>query len=301
MNAVCGSGEAADFLIRQLRQCQSELHEKSKQLWAEMEHLKQSCRDDSLQQMQTLLNTAITSSALFHNNLGSLCRILTQYRDFLNNLYIYTGAVSQIGTQPGNPSAPVYQPSSTKQAWHLENGSCVFDSPDALGKQLDTQQGKTNLGGSCGICSCENVARMAGLSASEDSVYQLARKKGLCTPEGGSTPSGRASLLTEMGIPAHCEPLLTPAQLAAPVMNGQGVILSVLSDVFYQEISSSAGLHAITVTSVRVDSKGRIEGFYICDSNAHALGRTGSVFYEVDRLWPCLSGRDMVVTDQSIR
>lgn len=301
MSAVCGSGEAADLLIRRLRQCQSELHEKSKQLWAEMEHLKQSCRDDSLQQMQALLNTAVTSSALFHNDLGSLCQILTQYRDFLNDLYIYTGAVSQIGTQPGNPSAPVYQPSATKQAWHLENGSCVFDSPDTLGKQLDTQQGKTHLSGSCGICSCENVARMAGLSASEDSVYRFAYKKGLCTPEGGTTPSSRASLLTEMGIPAHCEPLLTPAQLAAPVMNGQGVIISVLSDAFYQESSPSADLHAITVTSVRVDSKGRIEGFYICDSNAHVLGKTGSVFYEVDRLWPCLSGRDMVVTDQSIR
>lgn len=295
---LCGSSDEAQKLQQQLRMCQNAMRSKNQILFRQMENVERTCHDDSLPRMQGYLLHAIDMSQKFCTTLDTLCETLTQYRDLLNDLYINTEAAPQVTSRDGSRE---YQVSTTKQKWHVTDNGIIYDSPDTAGKSLNTAQYKSELGGSCGLCCCQNVGILSGKALEEMDVYRMAFAKGLCSKEGGTSAAGIASILTALGIPSHCEPMFTPSQLAANVMNGKGVIVSVIANDFYHLTQPEIELHAVTVTSVKVDKKGRIEGFYICDSNADALGKSGGEYYSKEDLWAVLSGNDVIVTDGAIR
>lgn len=68
----------------------------------------------------------------------------------------------------------------TNETWHKDNdGMDVYNTPAETGKKLDTNQGKVQgYQGTCGIVSCVNILRLAGLSdISEEQVFICCEKK----------------------------------------------------------------------------------------------------------------------------
>lgn len=197
----------------------------------------------------------------------------------------------------------------------------TYDSPIETGKMLDRCQGKVeNFDGTCGLCSCENVLRMAGVNVNEadlvkyasttrggKSILSLLTGKKLCTTgsspssNGGTSAADRKKVLEHFGVPSYTAPQSVQT-IADAVSNGQGVIASVYPETLYYRRRPVYGdLHAVTVTSVQKDSGGNILGFYVCDSNSDALGETGATYYTVEEFQNALSPRECNITSTIIR
>ncbi len=184
----------------------------------------------------------------------------------------------------------------TRQEWHTDYicGMRVFDSPQETGATLNCNQGVTQenggegvegFEGTCGLVSCENVLRMAGVDVTEAEIVQYARthrasifsSRNLCTTNsepcenGGTYPQDRQAVLRHYGIESDCQNV-NIEQLAEYVESGRGVIATVDANVlWYGERRSQEACHAITVTSVaRNPYNNQILGFYICDSGSRS-------------------------------
>lgn len=214
--------------------------------------------------------------------------------------------------------------SHTAESWIKGAGNTlIYNTPLETGKKLDIRQGKVkNFEGTCGLVSCVNVLRMAGVPITEADVVKYASttyeentnafvasltKKTLCVTNsasslnGGTSASSRKKILEHFGIPSH-----TASQsietIADAVSSGHGVIASVHAETLYfKRRPIHPDLHAITITSVEQDNSGKILGFYVCDSNAYALGGTGATYYTADELEEALSDRECNITTTIIR
>lgn len=90
--------------------------------------------------------------------------------------------------------------------------------------------------------------------------------------------------------------------IADAVSTGHGVIASVHAErLYFKRRPIHADLHAITITSVKKDNTGSILGFYVCDSNAFALGGTGATYYTAEEIEEALSERECNITSTIIR
>lgn len=200
-------------------------------------------------------------------------------------------------------------------------GNQVYDSPDVIGQYLYASQGSayTNIQGTCGLCSCANVLRLAGVNLGEKDMIDYAmetKSKGipfsrLCTfsptsasASGGTSPRARKKILEHFGVPSETVPvemkdgMATQAAIdtiAEHVAQGKGVIISVHAGVLYGGASIKGDYHAVTVVSVTKNKYGDVAGFHICDSNR------GTVFIPAVRLQSALTGNDMNVTKTHIR
>ncbi len=184
----------------------------------------------------------------------------------------------------------------------------MFDSPEETGLKLDSHQGKTDrFQGTCGIVSCENVLRLAGVDITEEEVVKYAsRRHGLkharlCTvglnalSNGGTTASDRKKILAHYGMNSFC---LKPSieEMARCVEEGRGVIISVFAGELYYGQSIVHDSHAVTVTATKRSPDGKLEGFYLCDSNDRP-----ATFYHTAVIEKALTGHDMNVTESVIR
>lgn len=199
----------------------------------------------------------------------------------------------------------------TKQVWKRNSDGMIYDSPIETGRTLDSNQGKVQgYSGTCGIVACVNVARLAGIGATEENTLEIAINNNLCDREkitpifrkhiqgGGTTPKERKELLKQMGIESHLEVASINA-IAKRVAEGRGVIVSVRSEKLWGD-DNSKGLHAITVTSVMKNQRGEICGFFVCDSGTG--GVDSAKFYTADELNNALTPkRPMNVTSNIIR
>lgn len=184
------------------------------------------------------------------------------------------------------------------------DGGRTYNTPSETGKNLDYHQGKMKgFSGTCGLCSCENILRLAGVNVSEHDIVQYAAKNGLCVTgraedeNGGTNYESRKIILEAFGVASSLLPQ-NLSTIADAITSGKGVIISVDAGLLWNDVRYINGLHAVTVTSVDFDSEGNIESFHICDS--------GSSTYDMvvprDKLQNCLAiNRKMNVTQQIIR
>lgn len=201
--------------------------------------------------------------------------------------------------------------SKTSETWHTRpDGSRVFDSPHETGARLDSRQGKVaGFLGTCGLVSCVNVLRMAGIRETEQNVVAYARntRSGrhgtpLCSVgsffaenNGATNAEDRNEILARYGVHSVALPAVTK-DIADYVEKGHGVILSVHANMLYHGYTAGNDLHAVTVTSTHRSADGTLLGFYLCDSNGES-----DAYYTASELNAALSGRKMNVTTGIIR
>ena len=231
-----------------------------------------------------------------------------------------SGQLSQSSQQNTSPRSL----GKTTQGWEKDNeGNLTYNSPIKTGQKLDFHQGKVkNFGGTCGLCSCENVLRMAGVPVSEVDIVRyasttyeetnnffvpsltgrtLCRTGSATSSNGGTSAKARKQILEHFGVPSYTAKQSIET-IAAAVSEGHGVIASVHAErLYFKRRPIHSDLHAITVTSVKKDSKGKILGFYVCDSNAFALGGTGATYYTAEEIEGALSERECNITSTIIR
>ena len=194
------------------------------------------------------------------------------------------------------------------------NGNLVYDSPIEMSVYLYNNQGSADSSyqGTCGLCSCANILRLAGVNYGEKDVLEFAKnQRGLIEydPEnpyasGGTNPQSRREILEHFGISSGVFPVKmdqgvasqeTVEEIANFVADGKGVILSVHADYLYYGRSMDDDFHAVTVSSVVKNTNGDITGFYIADSN------TGTKYYTAQQIQNALTGNAMNVTHTHIR
>lgn len=235
--------------------------------------------------------------------------------------------------------------SSTAQEWKRQSdGSYIYNTPIETGSKLDCHQGKyvkehpgrnkEEFHGTCGLVSCENILRLAGVSITEATVVEYASsttvekripflngstiRKTLCrtgsdpSQNGGTGAEDRKIILDHFGIPSRTakQEITT---IAKAVASGRGVIASIYPKKLYKNLPISKEIgsgmtHAITITSVKVDANGKVIGFYVCDSNAHSLvvynqitEESGAMYYSAKELEEAFTDRECNITETIIR
>lgn len=256
---------------------------------------------------------------------------LTHYVDTESTTFSHSSDSSTIKNQilsskPVQPSAKnqlLKQPrslSSTAQSWKKSNdGSFTYNSPIETCDKLDCKQGKVeNYLGTCGLVSCENILRMAGIPINESDVVKFASRthvenskapvnnQTLCVSNsspyanGGTGAKSRQKILEHYGIPSYTAKQSVDT-IAKAVISGHGVIISVHAGMLYQKRRVLNDLHAITVLSVKTDTDGNVIGFYVCDSNSEAMGKKGAMYYSIEEISDSLSDRECNITSTIIR
>lgn len=214
--------------------------------------------------------------------------------------------------------------SKTKQVWHQDDPYIkTFNSPEETGAYLNCNQGVSEkmggegvegFEGTCGLVSCENVLRMAGVKITEAEVvnYAKSHKRGfrhLCTinskaeNNGGTYAQDRQKILSHYGIDSKIEYFIDLERIANYVTEGRGVIASVdACMLWYGAVSAVPARHAITITSVERDAfSNEITAFYICDSGSRNGDSSRRV--DADLLYEALkpTGGELNVTNTIIR
>lgn len=214
--------------------------------------------------------------------------------------------------------------SKTAQTWNKTvDGTRIYNAPHETGSKLDFHQGKVqNFEGTCGLVSCENILRLAGVPISENEIVKYAsstyevddgsftsslKRQTLCRTNsdsqsnGGTSALSRRKILEHYGISSYTSKQSINI-IADAVSSGRGVIASVHAETLYfKRRPIHPDLHAVTVTSVHKDVDGSILGFYICDSNAYAYGGTGATYYTAKEFEDALSERECNITSTIIR
>lgn len=181
----------------------------------------------------------------------------------------------------------------TSQKWSSNGDSTItFDSPDALGKNLETAQKYSN----CGLCAVQNIAYMSGVKTDQDTLIRTAYQNGRCDRGGGTSYSDRKAVLQALGIESYtAEPTID--NIVSAVMSGRGVIASVDAYELYNIDTTEVGYHAVAITSVTLDENGNATEIIVCDSNAKARGQSGAKRYSVEEFKNALTGRPLNITE----
>ena len=275
-------------------------------------------RDDILDLAQRVLQKADEIEELVALNWGATATAAVATGVIASNSTNGTSSLVPNRTAPRDLLASQY--SFSKDS----DGNMVYDSPNEMNQYLYKTQGSADAAfqGTCGLCSCANILRLAGVNASEAEMIAYASKTrdpnsfngmlcatGYSDPglNGGTSPKSRQQILEHFGIDSGIFPLShepdgsisdkTVSQIADYVSAGRGVILSVHADVLWNDASFGVeDYHAVTVTSVKKNSAGDVLGFYICDS-----ANGGTTYYSAEKVKRALTGSPMNVTYPIIR
>ncbi|WP_417229329.1 hypothetical protein [Thermophilibacter sp.] len=211
-------------------------------------------------------------------------------------------------SSPGEVARTVFGLSATTQRiMMLPNGNACFNAPDVTGQSLNFRQGNAVRGfqGTCGLCSCENVARLAGKDITEADVISTARRLNCCVQNrkdpgdnGGTSPAGRQAILRSLGIDSVLDNDISLGHIAGLIESGRGVIASVGVRDFWPNYPHK-GNHAITITSVERAPSGQVVAFYVCDSGSRNPDFARRV--EAALLARSLNPRPLNVTKSPIR
>lgn len=173
------------------------------------------------------------------------------------------------------------------------SGMEVYDSPLEMDQYLYSKQGSAydNFKGTCGLCSCANILRLAGVNYGEKEMIDYAAdpqgglfSTKLCTvnpfsasASGGTTPKQRQQILDHFGVSSSIWNIKTDADgktsietindIGRWVSEGRGVIVDVDAGLFYNSPPNYGKGHAVTITSVEKNKYGDVTAFYILDSN----------------------------------
>lgn len=206
------------------------------------------------------------------------------------------------------------RPEKTQYGWKANEDGFIYDHPFEMASYLCDSQGSAysaNFTGTCGLCSCANVLRLAGVDLGEKEMIDFAAPGKLCdykdgepAASGGTGPWERREILSHFGADSDIVPVdMSGGQatsdsvqrIADYVSDGRGVIISVHANTLYASGPAEDDYHAVVVTSVRKDGFGNTTGFYIADSNI------GTTYYPASLLQKALTGNPMNVTAGSVR
>jgi uncharacterized Zn-binding protein involved in type VI secretion len=156
--------------------------------------------------------------------------------------------------------------------------------------------------GNCGVESCRQILVAKGIHTQEiqllrEAIDNLHAEYDDIEPteSGGTSPLGRQLILEGKGVKNHFEDQ-TIENIAQCVSEGKGVITSHDAGVLWSD-PSVAGGHAVTVTGVRYNARGKIESFIINDTGTGEGGVEVPYFRFKDSLRP---NRAINVTDDPI-
>lgn len=186
----------------------------------------------------------------------------------------------------------------------------LYNKPFDTAKELISKQGKNsyNMEGTCGLCQCANVLRLAGVNDADENLTIETALQGSSNivdaldfdnpyPEerGGTTSAGRQEILSRLGLETYILPIsvirqYTVNKIAQAVYTGHGVILSV--DVERLWRNGQSGGHAISLLSVSSDRR----VFVYSDTGTGEIGTISS-----RDLAYALTGRPANITTNIIR
>lgn len=168
----------------------------------------------------------------------------------------------------------------------LPDGRETLVIGDVKGLSAFTHRQGDNIlgfGGTCGLCSCQDLLCQFGLRLSEDDIVLHATLNDQCyvspvaSESGGTTVSDQVEILRDYGVPANFEIAESLEDLAADIEQDRGVILEVNAGVIWDNaLYYGAGEmnHAVVATGVSRDPEtGDIQGFYINDTGTGTSGQ----------------------------
>ena len=300
---VSGVVTSAENAITQLRTSSKQINEMLTLVNSVMQGSNQREYHDFINQL------SITQKKL-DNAIDNLMVVVKQGEDWLRGHVLnnnkgsnaFNGYVNVVDQSEANTAEESFKPTrktprdlSVSQYGFTkdESGMEIYDSPLEVDKYLYAQQGSAydNFKGTCGLCSCANVLRLAGVNYGEKEMidYAANRQEGLfntrlCTvnpfnasASGGTTPKQRQQILDYFGVSSSIWNVKTDADgktsidtindLAKWVSEGRGVIVDVDAGLFYNSPKNYGKGHAVTLTSVEKNKYGDVTAFYILDSN----------------------------------
>ena len=306
---IFGTAEDIRRIRTEIKQQVNIILEKTMAMHHEISELNRYSVDSGIEDISNFIRSILLLLESHINEVKLLLRALEQYEEILredrkthSNRILCAGLqVKRRGRKEIN-SLHFY--SRTHETWKDKEGLLIYNNPEEKRAVLELNQGKVpGYKGTCGICSCVNVLRLAGMEITEEEVVRYAKAKKLCQnglfntrANGGTGPKERQKILADYGVDSSIEEC-SVERMAEYVSQGKGVIISV--NAFELWGYGVGGLHAITVTSVVKNRKGGIVGFFVADSGQH--GKDGNGYYDKDLLEQCLSGRPMNVTRNIIR
>ena len=302
---IIGNALEVTKMEKGLNNCIMQLGESIKRMNAAVAGLDTGWRDLEYQQVRDVVLKVMESVSNHLEYLADLRNGLIRYRELLERDSVAERGSSNIGSHTLYATPNNY--SETRETWQKTYDAIVYDSPIEKRKELELNQGKVDrFKGTCGLCSCVNVLRLAGVAISEEEMVAFARDNHLCTnhfwmmsaQNGGTSAEDRQKILKHFGISSmQMQPDIE--SIATAVENGKGVIISVHAYRLWYDMASTTDFHAVTITSVKRDRGGNILGFYIADSGIHEKDGVG--YYSRERLENALTKRPMNVTTQIIR
>lgn len=302
---IAGNEEDVARLVQEIKDCIMQLSENIKLMNGALAVLDNDWIDMEYQQMRDVVYNVMKSVGSHLDDIVDLCNGLHRYGALLErgNCENKCNDSSVIFKKEADPNCF----SVTQETWHKLDNAIVYDRPVEKRKDLELSQGKVHrFHGTCGLCSCVNILRLAGVAITEKEMVAFAREHKLCQnhfwlkseKNGATSADDRQQILKYFGISSVLMPPDIEA-IADAVENGKGVIISVYASQLWNVRKSSEDLHAVAVTSVKKDCEGNILGFYIADSGIH--GMDGDGYYSKDKLQSALTKRFMNVTTQVIR
>lgn len=322
---IIGTVEEADKLITAIKQIVPYINDLTKQMKRRTDLFLETQLCGEGQQIAELLDKVERMLYEALDDVSCLCKIIVDYRNILAEHANAGDELLSIQKLPINHMKPYGKHprdlAVSSYGFHQnDSGMQVYDSPEEVSQYLYTTQGKANhrFKGTCGLCSCANILRLAGADYGEGEMINYASThydsagNRLCDADsllpggnGGTTPKARKKILEHFGISSSVFAVNmehgiaseeTMEQIGRYVSEGRGVILSVFSGEFNPaKYRWNNGPHAVTVVSVTKDGNGKIRGYHICDSNYK------TEYYDVERIRRSLTGNDMNVTTQIIR
>ena len=188
----------------------------------------------------------------------------------------------------------------------------MYNKPYETARTLIVNQGgnSRNMQGTCGLCQCVNVLRMAGVNTTEDEVINVALSCGGSVREclemenpapeerGGTSSGGRQVILDRFNLYTYQYPIsetnreASVSHLAEAVRTGHGVIISADAGVLWNDSRYLGGGHAVSLLSVSEDGG----TFIYSDTGTGTIGTISS--YDLSN---ALTGRPANITESIIR
>ena len=222
--------------------------------------------------------------------------------------------VSSNGSDSGNSDWKPRELEETEYGYEeASDGSLVYDSPEETYESLIQEQGlayPNEFLGTCALCSCANILRLAGAEVSEQDVIDYAAAAGICETgykdpylNGGANVCDMQKILKHFGLESEIIELVwkdncidydaTIKMIADYVDHGRGVILVVNAHTFWYNWANDGNTpHAVTAISVKRDTEGNIFKFFICDTGTVK----GKWWHAYKKVAKSLMGGHMVVT-----
>ncbi|MDD3219571.1 MAG: hypothetical protein PHC41_11405 [Lachnospiraceae bacterium] len=318
MGGVSSDSESLSQLLRKTQQVQAEVRTTRQHLRQKCQSMGSSWRDRKYQEFVRIIEECCSALQKVEvpleqgkRGIQVLLHAISQYEN------VQMGSMSgSAGRNSGNVDNIVNTSSSSGNeigfAPTLMGGRMMslYGSPLDVYDSLIHKQGNNShdMAGTCGLCQCANLLRMAGMSeVTENDVVEAAMQssegvqrilnQSAENPQdrGGILPSGCQEVLGRFGMETYLSPVedyagRTTTEISNLVRSGHGVMVGVNVERLWN--NGQEGNHLISIISVSQDGN----DFVISDTGWGSIG-----IVSASHLNTCLTGQPLVVTTNRIR